>query len=322
MPDSAELSANCFLLKFIETDHLENTSTATAETTLAGDNQLNEESKRPRRVLKTHRKSVDDSKTSSSLPPKKTENTIDDLDESITTESLKEILNVTQSPTDNDDIGRPNNVQDYDGSSQKGEDAGTDEEIGPAQIRIIPPPQHEPTSTLHVKNFVRPLTIHMVRNLLENFGRIEYFWMDKIKSHCYVKFEKLESAILARETLWHTIFPPETGKPLELEFITFEQAQGLIVEAEEKSAKSGHGASREARDKRLNGNNNSGIAAAIKFPIPAPPSQPTSNVRVLSLDTLFSKTSTKPTLYYKPVSQEDAKAKMKILERSRGRRRS
>ncbi|CAG8606441.1 8228_t:CDS:2 [Funneliformis mosseae] len=310
MPDSAE--------------HLDNTSTTVAEATIAVDNQLNEGSKRPRRVLKTHRKSVDESKASSSFPPKKTENinTIDDFDESITTESLKDILNVTQSSTENDDTGRPNNNQDYDGASQKGEDAETDEEIDSAQIRTIPPSQHEPTSTLHVKNFVRPLTIPMVRNLLEQFGRIEYFWMDKIKSHCYVKFEKLESAILARESLWHTIFPPETGRPLELEFLTFEQAQGLIVEAEEKSAKSGHGASREARDKRLNGNNNLGNAAAIQFPIPAPPSQPTSNVKVISLDTLFSKTSTKPTLYYKTVSQEDAKAKMKILERSRGRRRS
>jgi len=52
---------------------------------------LNEELKRPRRVLKTHRKSTDDSKALLSLPPKKTENvnTIDDFDESITTESLK-----------------------------------------------------------------------------------------------------------------------------------------------------------------------------------------------------------------------------------------
>ena len=65
-----------------------------------------------------------------------------------------------------------------------------------------------------------------------------------------------------------------------------------------------------------------GITAAVQFPIPVPKSQPTSNVRVISLDTLFSKTSTKPTLYYKQVSQEDAKARMKILERSRGRRRS
>lgn len=65
-----------------------------------------------------------------------------------------------------------------------------------------------------------------------------------------------------------------------------------------------------------------GIENATRFPIPASQSQPISNVRVISLDTLFSKTSTKPTLYYKTISQEDAQARMRIMERSRGRRRS
>jgi hypothetical protein len=69
----------------------------------------------------------------------------------------------------------------------------------------------------------------------------------------------LESAISARETLWHITFPPETGRPLELEFLTFERARELIAEAEEKSAKSGDGALRDARDKRLNGNNNCNV---------------------------------------------------------------
>ena len=75
----------------VNSEHLETTSTAT-ETTLSADNQVNEEElKRPRRVLKTHRKSTDDSKTMLSIPPKKTENVkaIDDFDDSITTESLK-----------------------------------------------------------------------------------------------------------------------------------------------------------------------------------------------------------------------------------------
>ncbi|CAB4391579.1 unnamed protein product [Rhizophagus irregularis] len=299
-------------------------TTTTVESTVHVDNQLNEELKRPRRVLKTHRKSVDDPKTLSSLPPKKNENVdVDEFDDSITTESLKEILNVTQSPTEHDGTEKPNNGQNYDNSSQKEEDADIDGEIEASeQMRNIPSSQHEPTSTLHIKNFVRPLTIPMVRDLLEQFGRIEYFWMDKIKTHCYVKFETSESAISARETLWHIIFPPETGRPLELEFLTFERAQELIAEAEEKSAKSGNGALREARDKRLNGSSNLGIENAIRFPIPASQSQPISNVRVISLDTLFSKTSTKPTLYYKTVSQEDAQARMRIIERSRGRRRS
>jgi hypothetical protein len=42
-------------------------------------------------VLKTHRRSIDDLKAFSSLPPKKIENVdaIDEFDDTITTESLK-----------------------------------------------------------------------------------------------------------------------------------------------------------------------------------------------------------------------------------------
>lgn len=65
------------------------------ESTVHVDNQLNEELKRPRRVLKTHRKSVDDPKAFLPLPPKKNENVdVDEFDDSITTESLKVNQNI------------------------------------------------------------------------------------------------------------------------------------------------------------------------------------------------------------------------------------
>ncbi|CAG8839714.1 17811_t:CDS:2, partial [Racocetra persica] len=142
-----------------------------------------------------------------------------------------EMLNVPQLPLVNieseifqNDVGSNSKVVEYDQSSRN---------KFHEPERLVPPSEHEPTSTLYVKNFVRPLTLQMVRELLQQFGEIEYFWMDKIKSHCYYK--TLASAINARQSLWHIIFPAETGRPLELEYVTIERAKELIATEEAKT---------------------------------------------------------------------------------------
>jgi hypothetical protein len=37
-----------------------------------------------------------------------------------------------------------------------------------------------------IENFTRPLNIESLRTELATFGNITTFWMDKIRSHCYV----------------------------------------------------------------------------------------------------------------------------------------
>lgn len=44
----------------------------------------------------------------------------------------------------------------------------------------------ETTRSLAITNFVRPLTVPQVTRMLAEFGEVEVFWMDSIKSHCYV----------------------------------------------------------------------------------------------------------------------------------------
>ncbi|CAG8831005.1 10970_t:CDS:2 [Gigaspora margarita] len=156
--------------------------------------------------------------------------------------------------------------------------------------RLVPPSEHEPTSTLYVKNFVRPLTIQMVRELLQQFGEIEYFWMDKIKSHCYVQ----ACAILRAET----------GRPLELEYLTLERAKELIADAEAKTIPPvGH-------DTRSNGKNNTTISNVRQ------------NVNHVAPELLFPRTNAKPSLFYKTVAQEEAEARIQIMERRRGKNRT
>lgn len=56
------------------------------------------------------------------------------------------------------------------------------------------PPKSSPSCILYITNLVRPFTMLQLRGLLSRTGKIveNGFWMDKIKSKCYVKFETEE----------------------------------------------------------------------------------------------------------------------------------
>lgn len=56
------------------------------------------------------------------------------------------------------------------------------------------PPKNECSNILYITNLVRPFTILQLKGLLARTGKIveNGFWMDKIKSKCYVKYETEE----------------------------------------------------------------------------------------------------------------------------------
>lgn len=59
----------------------------------------------------------------------------------------------------------------------------------PAPAERSPSPAKNPQSeALHVKNLVRPFTLNQLKDLLGKHGTLveDGFWIDKIKSHCYV----------------------------------------------------------------------------------------------------------------------------------------
>lgn len=53
------------------------------------------------------------------------------------------------------------------------------------------PPRHKQSCILFITNLVRPFTLPQLKNLLQRTGRIaeDGFWIDRIKSKCYVKYE-------------------------------------------------------------------------------------------------------------------------------------
>lgn len=56
------------------------------------------------------------------------------------------------------------------------------------------PPKHNPSNILYITNLVRPFTVLQLKGLLVRTGKIveNGFWMDKIKSKCFVKYETEE----------------------------------------------------------------------------------------------------------------------------------
>lgn len=56
------------------------------------------------------------------------------------------------------------------------------------------PAKNEPSPILYIKNLVRPFTLNQLKELLSRTGTIKEngFWINKIKSECYVQYETLE----------------------------------------------------------------------------------------------------------------------------------
>lgn len=66
------------------------------------------------------------------------------------------------------------------------------------------PPRHKPTSVLYITHLVRPFTVQLLKNLLLRTGTIAEngFWIDKIKSKCYVEVSSFQF-ILRTQKIHH-----------------------------------------------------------------------------------------------------------------------
>jgi len=59
---------------------------------------------------------------------------------------------------------------------------------------------------------------------LEKTGEIEYFWMNSVRSHCYVTYKTVEQAKATREAVYNLMWPPANKSRLIAEFSTEEEA--------------------------------------------------------------------------------------------------
>ncbi|CDH48797.1 hypothetical protein RO3G_06496 [Lichtheimia corymbifera JMRC:FSU:9682] len=91
------------------------------------------------------------------------------------------------------------------------------------------------SSAIYIKGFVRPLIVRHVQELIGKYGTVRRFWMDAIKTHCYVIYESTEEAKAAFEGIDGIVFPRDTGKQVTVGGLTPEQAE-VLIEQEQSAA--------------------------------------------------------------------------------------
>jgi len=86
------------------------------------------------------------------------------------------------------------------------------------------------TRAIHIVGFRRPLQLTKVKNELAKYGNMENFWMDTIKTHCYVIYSKPEEADYCFLSLNNTRFPCDIPKiHAGLLTITFASEQDALL---------------------------------------------------------------------------------------------
>lgn len=213
----------------------------------------------------------------------------------------------------------------------------------------VEPAIHPATCSLYIDGLMRPLQPNGLRNHLLKLAStpeasstadlIKEFWLDPIKTHCFVQFSNISAASRARSSIHGTVWPNERNrKTLWADFVPDEQIQEWIRTEEAARDRAGPAARWEIQYET----NDDGVTAILaeagsgprsgrsrgrdpgfnKTPPlgprgsvsqsdrrpshapPAPPSRPGQGFK--PLDDLFESTTTKPKLYYLRVPREVA----------------
>ncbi|VFQ86720.1 unnamed protein product [Cuscuta campestris] len=216
--------------------------------------------------------------------------------------------------------------------------------LTPKQISVpnftVPESSRTPTDSLRIDNFVRPFTLKAVQELLGKTGKVCSFWMDHIKTHCYVTFSSVEEAIETRKAVYNLQWPTNGGRCLLADFVTPQDVKSKIEAAgpSKPAAPPATGASAGPTPAPRAVNTSSqppagqqkGVApweqgerphplsrqlpaydrrpATVKEQVPAVADK--AEPPLPTLDELFRKTKATPRIYYLPLTDEQVSAKL------------
>lgn len=205
---------------------------------------------------------------------------------------------------------------------------------------------HPPSNVIHIMHLTRPFTVNQLKELLQKYGtfkinekkepREPYFWIDAVKSHCYVAYESQAEAEQARQALHNINWPASNPKQLSVDFSSMDDIVS-IIESDGKVTVSGkaaatNGDENRGRDKdrkvrewdlpklkdaeaaaattnggKATSNNRSSSGGKNAMDV-EPPKQ---------LEDLFRKTNASPSIYWLPLSEEQVLEKIKMEEKRR-----
>ncbi|KAI7863518.1 hypothetical protein BDF14DRAFT_1745399 [Spinellus fusiger] len=230
------------------------------------------------------------------------------------------------------------------------EDEQGEEQFIPFLITVMSadrePESEEEQPAIYLKGFVRPLIIKHVQELIGKYGKVKRFWMDTIKTHCYVVYESVPEAQEALKAIHGLVFPSGSDKTISGGKLTLEQAEHLIEQEQSAAEKrirldwelllqsvlngtaKASTVSDNARRQRTTGferinrqlqraeGNASSVSQLVEAPTKpiAERHQESSQPSSLSLEDLFCKTTAVPPLYYLPVSADMAKKRLEAMK--------
>ncbi|KAM3384160.1 hypothetical protein ACQJBY_008676 [Aegilops geniculata] len=216
---------------------------------------------------------------------------------------------------------------------------------GSQKERIVPLPQKPATTSLRVDRFVRPFTLKAVRALLGRTGSVCSFWMDDIKTHCYVTYSSVDEAVATRNAVYNLQWPLNNGSYLAAEFVDPLEVKlkiehppppppptslskdttpnaAAIQQAEANQTMLPHGTGTTwglsptpQPHAKLYPTSNPRPEREV---LPPPPKQPETTIK--TLDDLFRRTQASPMIYYLPLSEEEVSAKLAARRRRNWRR--
>lgn len=95
-----------------------------------------------------------------------------------------------------------------------------------------------PSNVIHIMHLTRPFTVNQLKELLLKYGTLKmnekkqpsepYFWIDSVKSHCYVAYESQSEAEQARQALHNITWPTSNPKQLSVDFSSMDDIVSII----------------------------------------------------------------------------------------------
>nr|GMC60151.1 apoptotic chromatin condensation inducer in the nucleus-like [Ipomoea batatas] len=204
--------------------------------------------------------------------------------------------------------------------------------------RVVPPSPKPATNSLRIDRFLRPFTLKAVQELLGKTGTVTSFWMDNIKTHCYVSYSSVEEANETRNALYNLQWPSNGGRllvaefvdPLEVKMHVEGPPQSPVTPATPVSmgpiasaappAMQAQPLRQQVQKKQLPPPPTLPPPPPLCNPppmkerhtLPPPPPLPAKvDPPIVTLDDLFRKTRATPRVYYLPLSDEQVETKLK-----------
>lgn len=183
------------------------------------------------------------------------------------------------------------------------------------------------TKVIQIINLTRPFTVVQLREMLKRTGTIEDFWIDRIKSKCVVHFTSVDQASETRMALDGVKWPVSNPKTLHVTFSS-EEALKKLKESEESVRGGGLGdlsgriggtrewdrnkvsQEGEKRERETERRERDRKDRRERSKEASPEKKPTK-----TLEELFRKTTTTPSIYWLPLSEEQIKEKEEARNR-------